>query len=254
MTRAYIRLDPAFDEHKYEYPDGAYAALVGTLCLAELQPERGRFRSVDYLRRLLGKRGRWVNYLLEHQDVIEMPDGRAYVDGWDQWQEGDWKVTERVHRIRTRRNAPANADVTVDVTATRLDSAAQLSGAVTAEQSGAVRSGAEERAPDSADVYWNLTGRYPTDKVLGWLDELSSEYGVEAVIRALAKAHLQDRSAATLLGRTTDVLRSEARALSLKAQEEQRQRLKERRAAPREIVDPAAVQAEMERILRGEAA
>ncbi len=30
MTRAYIRLDPAFDERKYDYPDGAYAALVAT--------------------------------------------------------------------------------------------------------------------------------------------------------------------------------------------------------------------------------
>lgn len=253
MTRAYIRLDPAFDEHKYEYPDGAYAALVATLCLAELQPERGRFRSVDYLRRLLGKRGRWVNYLLEHKDVIEMPDGRAYVDGWDEWQEGDWKVTERVHRIRRRRNGDANADVTVDVTPDRLDSAAELSGAVTAELSGAARSGADGRT-DPADVYWTLTGRYPNDKVLGWVDDLSASYGPEAVVRAVSQAHQLDRSSATLLGRTTDLLRAEARALDLKEQARVRAAFKERRAAPRVEVDPAAVQAEIQKILRGEAA
>ena len=55
MTRAYIRLDPQFDERKEAYPDGPYRALVACLCLSESQPVRGRFRSMDYLRRLLGK-------------------------------------------------------------------------------------------------------------------------------------------------------------------------------------------------------
>lgn len=103
MTRAYIRLDPAFDERKESYPDGPYAALIAVLCLAEQQAERGRFRSVDYLKRLLGKRGRHLAYLTAHHDVEELPDGRAYVVGWDEWQEGDWKVGERVSRIRNRR-------------------------------------------------------------------------------------------------------------------------------------------------------
>jgi hypothetical protein len=103
MTRAYIRLDPAFDERKYDYTDGAYSALVATLCLAEHQPDRGRFRSLAYLSRLLGKRGRHVGFLVEQGDVTELPDGRAYVAGWDEWQEGDWKVGERVARIRDRR-------------------------------------------------------------------------------------------------------------------------------------------------------
>lgn len=110
------------------------------------------------------------------------------------------------------------------------------------------------RAPDPADVYWTLTGRYPTDKVLGWVDELSSQYGVEAVTRALATAHTNDRSAATLLGRTTDLLRAEARALSLDAQAATKARLLEKRAAPREVVDPAEIQAEVQRILQGAAA
>jgi hypothetical protein len=118
VTRAYIRLDPAFDERKESYPDGPYAALVATLCLAEHQPQRGRFRSMDYLTRLLGKRGRHLRYLVDHGDVTKLDDGRAYVDGWDEWQEGDWKVSERVHRIRVRpRGTPqVTPDVTPQVT------------------------------------------------------------------------------------------------------------------------------------------
>lgn len=165
MSRAYIRLDPGFDEHKYEYPDSAYSALVATLCLAELQPERGRFRSAEYLRRLLGKRGKSVGYLMEHKDLIELPDGRVYVEGWDHWQEGDWKVTERVQRIRARRgNGAANGGVTVDVTPPRLDSGAARSGAVTAEQSGA-------DGRDDLEAFLLVTRRAPSAKQRRVLDD-----------------------------------------------------------------------------------
>jgi hypothetical protein len=118
MSRAYIRLDPGFDEHKYDYPDGAYAAYIAVLCLAEKQSQRGRFRSADYLRRMLGKRGRWVSYLIDHGDLIESK-GQLYLDGWDEWQEGNWKVAERVARLRSRprrSNGAVTPDVTVDVT------------------------------------------------------------------------------------------------------------------------------------------
>lgn len=140
MTRHYIRLDPAFDERKESYPDGPYAALIGALCLAESQPERGRFRSADYLRRLLGKRGKHVAYLIDHGDVVTLSDGRVYIDGWDEWQEGDWKVAERVARIRQRShharpgNGACNGRVTVPDTAPRQNVAVRSG----AEQSGAL--------------------------------------------------------------------------------------------------------------------
>ena len=118
MTRAYIRLDPSFDERKCDYPDGAYAALVAAICLAEHQPQRGRFRSGRYLAGLLGKRGRWVKYLVDHGDLVPVEGERLYLDGWDEWQEGDWKVAERVHRIRTRTRGTVEVTpaVTVGVT------------------------------------------------------------------------------------------------------------------------------------------
>lgn len=104
------------------------------------------------------------------------------------------------------------------------------------------------RAPDPADVYWTLTGRYPTDKVLGWVDDLSASYGPEAVTRALATTHATDSSTNTLLGRTQDVLRADARALSLKEQASVRATLKERRSsAP--VRDEAAIRAEIQRLM-----
>jgi hypothetical protein len=105
MTRAYLRLDPGFDERKAGYPDGPYAALVACFCLAEYQPQRGRFRSESYLKALLGRRGRHLTYLIEHSDVVALEDGRLYVDGWDEWQEGDRTVQERVERVRAKRAA-----------------------------------------------------------------------------------------------------------------------------------------------------
>lgn len=105
MTRAYLRLDPAFFERKaiqQEYPAGSFTALAGSLCLAESQPQRGRFRDERLLRALLGQYGRYVPFLVQRGDLVVEKDGRVYIDGWDEWQEGDWKVGERVKRIRGR--------------------------------------------------------------------------------------------------------------------------------------------------------
>lgn len=102
MTRAYIRLDPAFDDNKTAYPDGPYSALIACFCIAEMQPQRGRFRNQAYLKALLGRRGRYLKYLIDHGDIVTLADGRLYIDGWDEWQEGDWKVGERLARLRHR--------------------------------------------------------------------------------------------------------------------------------------------------------
>lgn len=105
MTRAYLRLDPAFWERKrieQAYPPGAISALIGIFCLAESQPERGRFRSEKLLRALLEDDAKWVPFLKEHGDLVVLGDARIYPPGWDEWQEGDWKVGERVQRIRGR--------------------------------------------------------------------------------------------------------------------------------------------------------
>jgi hypothetical protein len=65
---------------------------------------------------LLEKRGKHVNYLVSHGDLVLLEDGYVYLDGWDEWQEGDWKVGERVQRLRARRNGRGNASGNAGVT------------------------------------------------------------------------------------------------------------------------------------------
>jgi hypothetical protein len=119
VARAYLRLDPDFFDRKaidQKYPPGAVAALIGALCHAEHQPKRGRFRDVRVLKALLGPHAKWISFLIEHRDLVSKK-GELYIDGWDEWQEGDWKVGERVKRIRGRQKADSDTpDVTVPVT------------------------------------------------------------------------------------------------------------------------------------------
>lgn len=103
MSRAYLRLDPLLQEHKGSYPDGALATFVLVLCLAEQQPKRGTFRNERILRALLDKRGRWIRFLIEHEDLVVQDNGSLYVDGWQEWQEGDVTVPERMRRLRARK-------------------------------------------------------------------------------------------------------------------------------------------------------
>lgn len=113
--RAYLRLDPNFADRKSDYPDGAHRAYIDMLCFAEQQHPRGRFRSRKLLAVLLEKRARWIPFLIEHGDLIEFGDGKLYVEGWDQWQEGDVTVSERMKRLRSRRKGDTPTD-TPDVT------------------------------------------------------------------------------------------------------------------------------------------
>lgn len=103
MTRAYLRLDPHFADRKAAYPDGAFRAFVDVLCFAEQQADRGRFRNEKLLRVLMERRARWLPFLIEHGDLTVEPDGRLYVDGWDEWQEGDFKVADRMAQVYGRR-------------------------------------------------------------------------------------------------------------------------------------------------------
>jgi hypothetical protein len=86
---------------------------------------------------------------------------------------------------------------------------------------------------DPADVYWSLTGRYPNTKTLGWIDEIAARYGAEPTIAAIAKAHIGDSNAGTLLGRAQDILRAEARELDRQERVAEQVALQEKRSQPR---------------------
>lgn len=85
---------------------------------------------------------------------------------------------------------------------------------------------------DPADAYWQLTGKYPSDKALFWIDEMAARFGSEATVRAIATAHIQDRNGKDLLSRAQDRLRAEARELDRREREDEQRRLAEKRARP----------------------
>lgn len=118
--RAYLRVDPDLVDHKATYPDGAFRAYVEVLCFAEQQHPRGVFRNRKLLAVLLDKRAKWIQFLLDHDDLILMPTGQLVVEGWEEWQEGDWKVAERMKRVRGRERA-TNRTVTNDTVAAVTD-------------------------------------------------------------------------------------------------------------------------------------
>lgn len=149
LPRAYLRMSPNLDQH----PDPM--AMVLLLCAANRQPHRGRFRDKAVLARILGA-GR-LRRLMERRDVVPR-DGGWYVEGWDEWQEGDLTVGERQRRIRDRKrdavtaeSRPDNGNVT---RGTLLDRAAP-SEAVDVSSHEERRDAVDERLNETVD----LTGR-----------------------------------------------------------------------------------------------
>ena len=95
LPRAYLRMSPNLDQHPD--PEG----MVILICAANRQPQRGRFRDRVVLARALGTAR--LKRFAERGDVVQIPGGTWYVEGWDEWQEGDLTVGERQQRIRDRR-------------------------------------------------------------------------------------------------------------------------------------------------------
>lgn len=219
MSRAYIRFSPKTFHEKVVvdgYPPGAFAAFAAVLCMAEEQPERGRFRSERLLRLLLDEPeegvhvgwGKWVKYLLEHGDLVKQDRGVLYVVGWDEWQEGDFTVAERVARLRKKRKdatAAATDDVTVPGVITPSDVGGKPS-AVGRRPSAGTPDDAIQA--DAIDAYYRLTVSFPAGKVLAWLNDLIRDFGDAAVSEALAAEVAISDDRRTLLSRTQDRLRA----------------------------------------------
>jgi hypothetical protein len=97
FPRAYLRMSPNLDQHAD--PLG----MVLLLCTANRQTDRGRFATRGVLNRAVGRRR--AQEMVERGDVVLCTDGRFYVDGWDEWQEGDLTVAERMRLLRRRKAA-----------------------------------------------------------------------------------------------------------------------------------------------------
>jgi hypothetical protein len=114
-VKAYLRFDPLTDERKAGYTDGQFRAFFHVVCAASRQNPRGRFRNAAQLRGLLGRHARHLPFLLSEGDLVAETGGVLYVEGWDQWQEGDLSVADRMAALRNRRrNGAVTAPVTGD--------------------------------------------------------------------------------------------------------------------------------------------
>lgn len=127
LPKAYLRIDPHLaSTHENA---GEYLRLMEA---AYQQPRRGRFKNVAVLRAAVGRGV--ADRAISRRDVVghgALPDclddrGKArefcsgdlphlYLNHWDEWQEGDVTVGERVARIRARKrrsNAETNGGET----------------------------------------------------------------------------------------------------------------------------------------------
>lgn len=105
LPKAYLRADPNLDQH----PDPG--AMVILMCEANRQPERGRFKALDRARSIIGRKR--MQACVDRGDLVAQPDGRWLLSGWDEWQEGDFTVGERMARLRAKkRNKVTAATVT----------------------------------------------------------------------------------------------------------------------------------------------
>lgn len=106
--RAYHRVDPLMDEKKSHYTPSQLGAFMKVQLLAGRQAEPGFFRSKAALEAALPPLyAVELGHLLAEHDLIEQPDGRVYVDGYREWQEGDLTVAERMRRLRERKASDA---------------------------------------------------------------------------------------------------------------------------------------------------
>lgn len=114
MPRAYLRIDPNLDQH----PDPLGMVLL--LCAGARQAERGHFKDRAVVVRAIGAAR--TKTLIARDDIVELPDGRWYIEGWDEWQEGDHTVAERMKRMRARRAKRHNtvSPVTVPASPPRI--------------------------------------------------------------------------------------------------------------------------------------
>jgi hypothetical protein len=247
--RAYLRLDPNLRRQKKDYPDGAFRAFVELLCASEAQPQRGRFESHALLKAMLGPRGRWIKYLIEHGDLAADGD-ELIVVGWSDWQEGDVTVPERMARLRAKKasrpsdTVPVTPEVTVPVTPARLAVAVGGDGKPLAASNPAVSLPGEDD-PLTIICQLVMSAAPIEDKEFRTkVDDQVRRYGADWVTAAYRQAHSETIEAGNRprqweLRKTAEVhLAARTRAEELRQVEEQHRAEQAEREKPRPTSTP----------------
>lgn len=206
--RAYHRVDPLMDERKGHYSPAQMGAFLKVQLVAGRQSNRGRFRSVAMIRNLLpAQYARHLDFLFAEGDLVVQNDGTVYVDGWDEWQEGDLTVRDRMARLRNRkRNEVTPRPVTPVVTQpspTAIRSSVGVGVGISGATAPDARSGLPNIDGDAATFLEGITGRslaVAGDKQLTEYDRQIGDHGLPAVIAAyqrIAKTITGNRPTAT---------------------------------------------------------
>lgn len=101
-------------------------------------------------------------------------------------------------------------------------------------------------APDAVVAYNEVTGRYPSQKVIEWLNRMSNDHPDEAIARVLGEQYADDDNLGTLLSRTDTALKLDQHRRN-KADERARARAKALGEAPHRQKEREATPEERER-------
>lgn len=188
VSRAYLRLDPDFAERKRHYPDGPYRALIDIFCAAEYEPKRGTFRNMAILRAVIGRSARFIPYLFAHHDLALLSTDQIAVVGWEEWQEGNWQVAERMRRVRERRGL-VTPDVTPPTVTSTVTPTVTVSSEPLAVGGKPLAVGGKQAASRPASEVAKVKGWLKDHHIaqpVGWeiskLNELARNFGAVAII------------------------------------------------------------------------
>lgn len=219
--RAYHRVDPLMDERKGHYTPAQLGAYLKVQLVAGRQTQRGRFRSMAVLRGILpGPYAKHIDFLIQEGDIVETPEGAVYLDGWDEWQEGDLTVRDRMTALRNRRR---NRGVTETVTPP--SPTANGSSVGVGIEDGAI---APSSAGDPVVSYANLTGGWPSKGATDWIDRLSERFGDLEVTKALAEA-ARTQKRGQIIGHAETLLETQGRELAKRERDREAEKIRERR-------------------------
>lgn len=217
-------------ERKAHYTDAQFRAFIELLAAASASREPGTFPSLAAVRRITGAS---TAFLVEQADLVVADDGSVAVHGWSKYQRPfDEGHAARQAAYELRKNDVPH-DASSDANSSSSDwrqngssTSTSSSSSSTSTENGSNRAGAND-GDDPLDVYWQLTGRYPSAKAKGWIESLVETFGPKNVGDAIATAYVTNPR--TFLGLADDLLKRAA----TKAEQAERKRAEDEKRAAR---------------------